>query len=676
MELNLNIKQNLTPEENELFFMLTGACKKVAPSVTLRVAGGWVRDKLLGKNPDDIDIMVDKVSGEKIAHLITSYLGLNEPHVVNANPDASKHLETAGVQIPLASGKAFDIDFAQARQEIYHDDSRIPDIKLATPQEDALRRDLTINSLFYNIMTEKLEDFTGKGVNDLRNNILRTPQDPQKTFLDDPLRIFRTIRFAARYNGNIDPETYSAMTDPSLRDVIKRKITKERIQEEFYKMLKGPNPQKAIQILKDSGLLQDIIDESIKGTEFENKLAPFDMDQNNPHHELTVWDHTMQTILNILDLYKDADSERRAIMVLSALLHDLGKLYYDIHVQKEDRTSYHGHEDVSSKLAELILQYLKFNKKMSQNVVNLISEHMRPHVIEQDLEKFYGTDNAKQEKSIKTRIRALIRKLGEKDLEWIDVLNHSIADAYSKGLNIDPNTISRYQNLASMFHQAINETPAQTTKVPPILNGFEVMEALKDLNVRQGPVIGEAMEFLKELQDENPNITKPEATQALIREFYNRLSHNKNIVASTCPKHLSISRMEKVFEAMDDKKYFKAINLMKQLKEEYPNDINLGEQMAACMFRIIIADTQIKDVNLINYLFTLTEDNFFNTDLCIPVISIALILKTGTSETILEEMCERMSNMAPNDFLRTLKRLPKNSVHKNLIKKFKGKLNG
>lgn len=91
------------------------------------------------------------------------------------------------------------IDLVNLRSEKYTDDSRVPVIEIGSPEEDALRRDLTINALFYNINEQKVEDFTGKGLEDLQNGIIRTPLDPLQTFLDDPLRVLRTIRFACRF---------------------------------------------------------------------------------------------------------------------------------------------------------------------------------------------------------------------------------------------------------------------------------------------------------------------------------------------------------------------------------------------------------------------------------------------------------------------------------------------
>ncbi len=121
------------------------------------MAGGWVRDKLLGMESDDIDIALDDMSGEQFAKLTNNKYGVIKP-----NPDKSKHLETATMCIEGGS-----IDLANLRSEKYTDKSRVPTIQIGTPQMDAYRRDLTINSLFYNINDNKVEDFTGKGISDL-----------------------------------------------------------------------------------------------------------------------------------------------------------------------------------------------------------------------------------------------------------------------------------------------------------------------------------------------------------------------------------------------------------------------------------------------------------------------------------------------------------------------------
>ena len=168
-----NIK--FTERESGIFDIVRGATKSSSKKIVARVAGGWVRDKILGRPSDDIDIAVDSMSGFEFATLLDEYLK-KKPEKTNskvtrikANPDQSKHLETATMRI---MGR--DIDFVHLRTEEYTDSSRIPIIKVGTAQEDAYRRDLTINALFYNINEDVVEDFTGKGLEDLRAGTIRT----------------------------------------------------------------------------------------------------------------------------------------------------------------------------------------------------------------------------------------------------------------------------------------------------------------------------------------------------------------------------------------------------------------------------------------------------------------------------------------------------------------------
>ncbi len=156
----------------------------------------------MGKNSEDIDIALDDIKGEELARLINDelYPGQEKFGIVKENSDKSKHLETATMKI---EGKF--VDFVNLRSERYTEDSRIPTIEIGTPQEDASRRDITINSMFYNIQTGEVEDWLGNCMEDLKNGYVRTPLEPKITFEDDPLRILRVIRFAVRYQFEIDP---------------------------------------------------------------------------------------------------------------------------------------------------------------------------------------------------------------------------------------------------------------------------------------------------------------------------------------------------------------------------------------------------------------------------------------------------------------------------------------
>lgn len=272
--------------------------------VEARIAGGWVRDKLLGLPSHDLDISLSVMTGLNFAILFKQYLLSNqddtasssssqENDVANAaasamsritkiaaNPEQSKNLETATANI-----LGLDLDFVNLRKEIYEGDSRIPIMSFGTPKEDAERRDITINSLFYNVKTRTIEDWTGMGLADMRAGLVRTPLPPLTTFLDDPLRVLRCVRFASRFNYRLD-ETITAClkgqsligldsspydSDPRLtgfsdlsdlaaqgrmllREALMKKVSRERVGIEIDKMMGGPFPLLAHLHLRDLGL--------------------------------------------------------------------------------------------------------------------------------------------------------------------------------------------------------------------------------------------------------------------------------------------------------------------------------------------------------------------------------------------------------------------------------------
>ncbi|KRX04267.1 hypothetical protein PPERSA_11391 [Pseudocohnilembus persalinus] len=263
-DLSINKKQKsyklyenieFTQKESELFDYLINFIKEKKLDLVLRCVGGFVRDKLLQLESEDIDIALDKMTGEQFVLMLKQNFEekgehLHNIHIIKSNPEKSKHLETATCNI-----FGFEVDFVNLRGEEYAQNSRIPtQTTFGSPYEDALRRDLTINALFYNINEEKLEDFTERGLTDLKNGVCMTPMDPLKTFIDDPLRIIRTIRFMSRYNFTIDKTVFETMKLEQVRNALKLKVSPERIGKEITKLLKGNNPYMAIQAIKDSDL--------------------------------------------------------------------------------------------------------------------------------------------------------------------------------------------------------------------------------------------------------------------------------------------------------------------------------------------------------------------------------------------------------------------------------------
>lgn len=294
----------LTEEERRLFELLRYVRKDTHLETTLRVAGGWVRDKLLatpefqayhkvlgvgGKRltskfqkssapsmgrqgtkvlvttndnlcqPVDIDIALDDMLGREFADHLNDYLSSKGEDTVSVgvvlkNPEKSKHLETATMKV-----ESFWVDFVNLRAEEYTQDSRIPDLmRIGTASEDAFRRDLTINALFYNINTGEVEDWTGRGFEDLRKGVVATPLPALTTMLDDPLRVLRAIRFAARLRFTIDQELKEAALDKRVRTALAQKVSRERIGGEVDLMLRSPDPVGAMRLLVNLNLASTV----------------------------------------------------------------------------------------------------------------------------------------------------------------------------------------------------------------------------------------------------------------------------------------------------------------------------------------------------------------------------------------------------------------------------------
>lgn len=509
------MKITLTDLEIKIFNLLKDVILTKAPNTTLRIAGGWVRDKLLQLQCNDIDISVDNMTGESFANLVSDYLLAHGKKqtvtIVEANPDQSKHLATAMIRL-----FGLPIDFVNLRTESYAN-TRIPTMAFGTPLEDAQRRDLTINSLFYNINSDEVEDYVG-GINDLENLIARTPTDSVQTFLDDPLRILRTIRFAAKYGLFLDPDLVAATQLPNVQEAFRRKISPERIWAELagkkegdtYKAgaLIGKNPARAISLLKIFGLLDIIFEPTntdIKGLYKpknneevpEYLMVPWNTEQNNPHHAFDIWTHTFNVVTYLVENTTNEikqDQETYLVRNLSALLHDIGKRYTGIHGNKNGYTSYHGHEEISGKLTEKILARLRVPQNIIKRVVDLINIHLSPRTL-------LETGNGKN-----------YRRFARNNIDWMHSIDLAIADNLGKKEFLPEevyNEVQKYETLRSKIKDAMQweGKPPLVTGIPRPINGNDLLA----LGLKPGPLIGKILEAIDEALLDNPGMSKEEA---------------------------------------------------------------------------------------------------------------------------------------------------------------------
>lgn len=367
-------KQQLTllPDKDSENYKL----KKLVSETIPRVAGGWCRDKLLNMKSDDIDIALDNVDGEQYSSIIVEYqkcMGyeVRSIGVIQENPEQSKHLKTATTHI-----FGIGVDFVNLRSEEYGTNSRIPIIRFGTAEEDAYRRDLTINSLFYNIVDRKVEDLVGNGYTDLKNGIIRTPLPSYRTFLDDPLRIIRSIRMAARFHFLIADEIVDAASNHEIREALHSKISRERVGVEFYKILKNGDPVGALSSLKEMNVIEIIL--TTVPIPKKTKKASFEYIDPKPLKWTDEeWDNAMyrMRVCHVLTKSLNIDSEVRIALHMAALLSNISTSYTD------DRS-------LSDWIDSFIMSSWRLPRKLSQQTSQII-------LLSRELHKYLMSDQAK-----------------------------------------------------------------------------------------------------------------------------------------------------------------------------------------------------------------------------------------------------------------------------------------
>ena len=189
-------------------------------------------------------------------------------------------------------------------------------------------------------------------------------------------------------------------------------------------MMEGRGAAMAARLLRETGLMDFIVGEALAGTQYAGRMSPLDMQQNNPHHDLDVWAHTMEGLATVSRMYGSAEPERRATMAMAMLFHDLGKLYDGCRQAKDDRTTYHGHEDAGTEIASAILGFMRLDPYVKE-VSGFVGEHMKPHSFGE-----YGMP----------ALRKFVRTMGERSLQWLDVFNLAVADAVAKR-SVDPSRL-------------------------------------------------------------------------------------------------------------------------------------------------------------------------------------------------------------------------------------------
>jgi tRNA nucleotidyltransferase/poly(A) polymerase len=385
-------KISLSPNEQKIFSFLLEANQTLGLNSVMRVAGGWVRDKLLGKDSNDIDVAVDNMKGADFANHLKKLEGhpaIGKSYVVKENPEQSKLIGSANVVI-----YGEPIDFVNLRKDTYDKDrvdkdkeklSRIPTTEMADADLDAHRRDLTINALFYNVNTGQVEDYVN-GLQDLATMTLRAPEDPLHRLLEDPLRALRWLRFYSRFkDSKFDPSMIQALSDPQVQEMYKAKVSPTRAFPELKKLMEGSKPGEALRLLFNTGLHK-----SVFNTPKFRELTDLNMEQKNKHHAHNLMEHTFNVMdgLNKIMISEGVDPETRMLMNFAAMFHDFGKAgpqefgkpggprVQQPHPSRPEEMMYKGHENVSSEVADEILKTVGLGSKARRFVSQIIDNHM------------------------------------------------------------------------------------------------------------------------------------------------------------------------------------------------------------------------------------------------------------------------------------------------------------
>lgn len=436
----------------------------------LHLVGGSVRDALLGRSSNDLDLCTD-AHPERILELVE---GWAEAVWSTGIAFGTVGVARRGARLEITTFRADSYDRVSRNPEVTYGDSLVEDLR---------RRDFTVNAMAVSVVDHEFTDPHG-GLADLATKRLRTPGKPEDSFSDDPLRMLRAARFVAQLGFSPAADVVAAATE--MAGQLSR-ITAERIRDEFTKLICGIDPIAGIRLLVDTGLAEHVVPE-IPGM----RLA---IDEHHQHKD--VYEHSL-TVLRQAIALEDASSPEGspdAVLRLAAILHDIGKPDTRRH-EPGGGVSFHHHEVVGAKLTRKRLRQLKYPKDVVESVSKLVFLHLRFHG--------YGrgewTDSA---------VRRYVTDAGE------------LLPRLHKLVRSDCTTRNKRRAAAlSATYDALEERIADIqeredlARVRPDLDGNEIM---KLLGLPPGPLVGQAWRHLKEVRLTKGPLDRDEAEAELRR---------------------------------------------------------------------------------------------------------------------------------------------------------------
>ncbi len=422
---------NIKPYERKIFELIQLSAKELEYPVY--VVGGYVRDRLLARESNDLDV-VCVGDGIALAEKLATKL-IPTPYIA-----VYRRFGTAMIR-----HKDIEIEFVGARKESYSIDSRKPAVENGTLEDDQNRRDFTINALAVSLNEDDYGEIKDpfNGFHDLENKIIRTPLDPDKTFADDPLRMMRAIRFSTQLDFEIEAVTLKSIAKNKHRISI---VSKERISAELEKIILSDRSSKGFKLLFNTGLLHIIFPEmaALQGVEIRNNIGHKD----NFYHTLEVLENVSKDSNNLW-------------LRWAAILHDIAKPPTK-RFDPELGWTFHGHEALGAAMVPRIFKKMKLplDAKMKY-VQKLVLLHLRPIALTND-------------KVSDSAVRRLLFDAGE----FIDdLLTLCKADITSK----NEGKVNRYKENYRVLHQKIKEVEEKDhlRNWQPPITGDDIMRIFK-----------------------------------------------------------------------------------------------------------------------------------------------------------------------------------------------------
>ena len=410
--------------------------------------GGCVRDLLLKKNPKDFDVATN-AAPKVVSSLFKKTVAIGARF---------------GVMIVILDGENFEV--ATFRADKGYQNGRHPTgVRFTDAKEDALRRDFTVNGLFYDPIRRQVMDWVS-GEKDLKKKIIRAIGNPRKRFTEDKLRMLRAVRFASVLGFKIETKTFLAIKKlaPKIREV-----SQERVRDELVKMFTGTDPASALSLLDQTGLLKEVLPEvhRMKGVQQPRAYHP----------EGDVFVHTKLLMKRL--------KNPSVTLAFGCLLHDVGKP--DTY-KRRDRIRFNGHDRVGARISEKILERLRFSNDLKEKIVACVEGHMRFKDVRQMKES--------------TLKRFLQRATFDTELE-----QHRIDCLASHGDLMNWRFLRKKIKLLSR----------EEIKPAPLLSGKDLL----GLGYTEGPIIGKILRAVEEEQLERVLSNKYDALQWVKENFKN-----------------------------------------------------------------------------------------------------------------------------------------------------------